>query len=74
MACRHCTSTEQQDLKFELVIFPEIDRLNRSPVRIHQQTVVCLGCGSAELVLFAADLQKLRKNLSTLNLDIETVN
>jgi hypothetical protein len=75
MACKHCESTQQQDLKFELVIvFPDRKRLNQPPVCVRQQTLVCVDCGSAELVLSPADLQKLRKNLSSLSLDRATAN
>jgi hypothetical protein len=75
MACKHCASTQQQDLKFELlIVFPDGERPNLSPIRIRQQTLVCVGCAIAELVLSTADLQKIRKNLCALNFDSETVN
>jgi hypothetical protein len=66
--CKNCASTRQQDLKVELmIVFPDRERLNPSPVCIRQKALVCAECGCADLVISTADVEELRKNLEALD-------
>lgn len=64
MACRACSSENQQSFSGELTIaFPGVEKLNQSPVYVCQKTLVCLDCGYSEVVVPAPQLDKLRKGM-----------
>ena len=65
MACKACSSENQQNFSGELTFaFPGVQRLNRSPVYVCQKTLVCLDCGYSELVFPATQLEQLRKGMA----------
>lgn len=62
MACRRCNSVVQQELQAELAAsFPDIKRLDFSPVYVTQRIFVCLECGFAEIVIPTPELERLRR-------------
>jgi hypothetical protein len=56
-----------------MIVFPDGERLNLSPVCIRQKALVCAECGCADLVISTADVEELRKNLEALD-STEVVN
>lgn len=62
MACKGCGSANLQRLKGELsASFPDLKRANLPPIYICQEVTVCLECGSAELVVPAPELERLKQ-------------
>jgi hypothetical protein len=62
MACQRCGSVVQQELDTELsASFPNVEKINFSPVYFTQRIFVCLECGFARLMIPAAELERLRK-------------
>lgn len=75
MTCKKCASTGQQYFLSELsILFPERDRLNSSSIYICQDVLICLDCGYVELVVAAAELEKLRVGMDALNSNGTTLN
>ena len=61
MACKQCRSVAQKEFPAGLTVsFPDIKRLNVSPVYVCQHFLVCLDCGFAEQVIPAPELERLR--------------
>jgi hypothetical protein len=64
MPCKKCASAHQQEFQGELTVaFTGKEKLNVPPVYIWQKTLVCLDCGHAEIVVPAAELERLRNGI-----------
>jgi len=62
MVCKKCASENQRSLNAELVAsYREFDNMNRAPFYVYQTIWVCLDCGHTELVIPAAELEKLKQ-------------
>lgn len=60
MSCKSCASGNERTFQSEIVLtYPELKNLNRGPVYICQEMVVCLDCGHSELSIPRAELEKL---------------
>ena len=65
MPCKGCTSDNQQYFSVDLALaFPGVERLKLSPVYVCPKILVCLDCGYAELVVAAAELERLKKGMA----------
>jgi hypothetical protein len=62
MSCKRCASRNQPGFKSEMTIaFREHENVNRAPVYICQDILVCLDCGYVELSLPPAKLEQLKQ-------------
>jgi hypothetical protein len=62
MSCKKCASSSQRSFKSEMSIaFREHENVNRAPVYICQDILVCLDCGYIELSLPPAKLEQLKQ-------------
>jgi hypothetical protein len=60
MSCNKCASENQQSFKSEFVLnFHEVENLDRGPVYLCQDVMVCLDCGHAELTVPRKELDEL---------------
>jgi len=67
MACKHCGSKNQETFEAELsACFPSMENLRQNPVYVCQRTLICLDCGSTDLKVPAAELQRLKQGSSSL--------
>jgi hypothetical protein len=68
MACKKCASANDRSFKAELTVaFGEIESLNRSPVYMSQDILICLDCGHTELTFPAKALAQLQRTPSGRN-------
>jgi hypothetical protein len=52
MACNSCGSVKQQKFRSEIDIhFPGLNNVNKRPVVVFPELVVCLNCGKAEFTI-----------------------
>jgi hypothetical protein len=62
MACRKCASENVQTLTGELSASSRyLNQVNRPPIYVCQELLVCLECGFSELVIPQSELEQLRK-------------
>jgi hypothetical protein len=62
MSCKKCASSSQRSFKSEMSIaFREHENVNRAPVYICQDILVCVDCGYIELSLPPAKLEQLKQ-------------
>ena len=65
MACKVCSSENQQKFPVELaVVFPGVQRFRLSPVYVCQEMLICLSCGHSESIVPATELEKLRTGMN----------
>ena len=65
MACNSCGSTNQENFKSEIDIhFPGLRDLNKRPVVVFPDLVICLRCGKAEFTVPKEELDLLAKSVS----------
>jgi len=63
MACKKCASANERSFKAELTAaFKEIESLNRSPVYMSQDILICLDCGHTELTFPPKALEQLQRS------------
>jgi len=68
MACRKCASANDRSFKAELTAaFKEIESLNRSPVYMTQDILICLDCGHTELTFPTKALEQLQRTSAVRN-------
>jgi hypothetical protein len=68
MACRKCGSANDRSFKAELTAaFKEIESLNRSPVYMSQEILICLDCGHTELTFPTKALEQLQRTSAVRN-------
>jgi hypothetical protein len=64
MPCQKCGSSSQRSFKSEMSIaFREPENVNRAPVYICQDILVCLDCGYIGLGLPPAKLEQLKQEV-----------
>jgi hypothetical protein len=62
MVCKTCGSENLQKLAGELTAsFLDVKRANLPPLYVCQDVLVCLDCGSAEILIPAPELELLKK-------------
>jgi|HubBroStandDraft_1064217.scaffolds.fasta_scaffold746400_1 hypothetical protein len=65
MACRKCASEKYRSFKAELTAaFKEIESLNKAPVYMSQDILICLDCGHTELTFPPKALELLQRTPS----------
>lgn len=66
MSCKYCHSKNQEAFEAELsACFPRMANLEQSPVYACQSALICLDCGSVDFKVPTAELQRLKKGLSS---------
>lgn len=67
MACNSCGSVKQEKFRSEIDIhFPGLTNVNKRPVVVFPELVVCLNCGKAEFTIPKAESNLLAKSDATL--------
>jgi len=62
MACKSCGSENHHKFMGELVVhFPGLKNLDKPPVYVCSEVVVCLTCGAAQFAVSEAQLRLLHK-------------
>lgn len=60
MGCNKCASENQRTFKCECVLnFHEFENLDRGPVYLSENMLVCLDCGHSEIVIPKKELDRL---------------
>jgi hypothetical protein len=66
VSCKYCHSKNQEAFEAELsACFPRMENLGQSPVHACQSALICLDCGSVDFKVPMAELQRLKKGLSS---------
>jgi hypothetical protein len=66
MACNSCGSVDQGKFTSEVDIhFPGLNNVNKSPVLVYPELLVCLNCGKAEFTVPKDELALLAKSDAT---------
>lgn len=61
MACKVCKSENTERFEGEFTAsLPDLQRLKVPPIYVSQSVLVCLDCGSAELVIPLSELQAVK--------------
>ncbi|HWO30233.1 MAG TPA: hypothetical protein VNO32_15680 [Candidatus Acidoferrum sp.] len=62
MPCKKCASNNERSFKSEMTLaFREHENVDRTPLYVSQDILVCLDCGHIELTLPTAKLEQLKQ-------------
>ena len=71
MPCKSCGSENLHKLKGEIAVhFPGLKNLDKPPVHVRPEVVVCLTCATAQFVVPEAELHLLQKAAPLVRADV----